>query len=181
MYERKVKIDKTITDSYKSYKKESKNTITKSRYNGICYKFNKKVSDKIIKESFEFKVPFGLGYLRIKANKVKLRVKDGKLLTHKMAIDWKATWVLWSRLYPNKTRKEIIEIPDKKLVVHVNEHSDGYIMRWYWDKRLSSVKNQTVYKFKPVKGGLTNDGYYSGRLGLAKWIKDPDRVNEYYM
>ena len=51
-------------------------------------------------------------------------------------------------------------------------------MRWYWDKRISRVKNVLTYSFKPVKGG---EGYfYTGRLGLSKWINSRERKNEYY-
>lgn len=180
MHERSVKITGGLWNSYELFKLETDSTIDRQSYCKICQEFNKRISQKIIKESFEFKIPFGLGYLRIKTNRRKIRIKDGKLQPHKMAPDWKATWTLWRRLYPDKTREEIKAIPDKKIVIHTNDHTDGYIMRWYWDKRLSNVKNQTVYMFKPVKGGITESDVYYGRLGLAKWILNPDRDNEYY-
>ena len=180
MHERKVKITGGLYNSYTKYKKEnSHKKIDRNTYCKICHQFNKIVSNKIITESFEFKIPFGLGYLRVKATKPNLKIKDGKLLTYKMAIDWNSTWNLWNKLYPNKTREEIKKIPDKKLIVHTNEHTDGRVMRWYWDKRISTFRNQTVYLFRPVKGGVSEE-LYSGRLGLASWINNPNRNNEYY-
>jgi len=180
MYDRQYKITGGLYDSFKDYKKSSKKNISKTKYCNVCHEFNKALSQKIIKESFEFKIPFGLGYLRIKASKPKLKFKNGKPQIHKMAINWKETLNLWERMYGDKSKAEYKKIPDKKLVVHTNEHTDGYVMKWYWDRRISNVKNQTVYMFKPVKGGISLDNYYYGRLGLAKWIMSDDRINEYY-
>jgi hypothetical protein len=182
-YERKYKITGGISDIYKMYKKESilngSQIIDKKTFTKICYEFNKRISNKIITESFEFKIPFGLGYVRIKETKPKLRVKNGKLQTHKMCPNWNETKKLWNRLYPDKTWDEIRSIPNKKIIIHTNEHTDGSVMRWYWDKRLSNFRNQTCYKFKPVKGQVLED-MYIGRLGLGSWIKHPNRINEYY-
>lgn len=181
MHERKVKVDGGLWKAYQRYKQDKiAPVVDRTTYTKICKEFNKALSHKIITESFEYKIPFGLGYLRIKASRQKIRVKDGKVQTHKMAINWNETWNLWNRLYPNKTRSDIKNIPDKKLVVHINEHTDGYIMRWYWDKRVSNFKNQTVYQFRPVKGGKSSDNIYTGRLGLSAWINSDDRNNEYY-
>lgn len=80
----------------------------------------------------------------------------------------------------NVVSDELKAIPDKKLIVHVNDHSNGYFNRWYWDKRLTNIKNQTAYSFSPVKGGVSKDGYYLGRRGLAQWTKDDERTNEYF-
>jgi len=182
MHERDIKITGGLYNAYALYKKEysSKKNIDRSIYCKVCHEFNKAISQKIIKESFEFKIPFGLGYLRIKATKPKLKIKDGKVQTHKMAINWNETLKLWKKLYNYENKSELKNIPDKKIVIHTNNHTDGRIMRWYWDRRISNVKNQTVYMFKPVKGGISNDDYCYGRLGLAKWILNPDRLNEYY-
>lgn len=189
-YKREYKITGGIPDIYEFYKKNKifsgDDFVDKKLFVDIIHTFNKRVSDKIIRESFEFKIPFGLGYLRIKSNKLKYVIEDGKLLTHKSCPDWNKTVRYWKEKYKNLSWEEIKEIPNKKILVHTNEHSDGMVMRWYWDKRLCNIKNQTAYKFKPVKG-VQNKGYYKednsifyGRLGLANWIKDPRKNNEYY-
>lgn len=181
MHERKVKITGGLWESYKKYKKENKNSkIDRKTYVNICHDFNKVISQKIIKESFEFKLPFRLGYLRIKSFKIEPKIVNGKLDKNKLAPDWDTTWKYWHKIYPDKTRKEIKLIANKKLIYHLNEHTDGYTMKWYWDKRFSCFKNQSVYLFKPVKGGIIDDEMYNGRLGLAAWIKSPLRKNEYY-
>lgn len=180
MYERKIKLTGGLQAAYKRYKTVSgTKTISREMYTGICQDFNKALSNKIITESFEYKIPYGLGHLRIKSSQQKIRIKDGKIQTCKMAIDWNSTKKLWREMYPGKTSQELKEIPNKKILVHTNEHTDGKIMRWYWDRRISNFKNQTVYKFKPVKGGEI-DNNYTGRLGLSAWINSDDMNNEYY-
>ncbi len=177
----RIRIDGGLWDAWKMYKAEKiKPKVDRKLYVDICKSFNLKVSDKIVTESFEFRMPYRLGFIRIKANEQKIVFKDGKLDTSKMPIDWKSTWNVWREDYPDLTDKEIRTVPGKKLVVHINEHSNGYVMRWYWDRRVSNVKNQSGYMFAPVKGG-EKDEYHYGRRGLAKWIKSDDRTNEYYL
>jgi hypothetical protein len=189
-YSREFKITGGIPEAYKIYKKErkleGKKVVSKQIYSDICHEFNKRISDKIVRESYEFKIPFGLGYLRIKCIGSNIKIRDGKLLPRKSAPNWAETKKLWYRLYPDKTWEEIRKIPNKKIIIHTNEHTDGKVMRFYWDKRLNNFTNKTAYCFMPVKGVqeadyYENDNcYYYGRLGLAKWIKNNRRTNEYY-
>lgn len=182
-HKRSVNITGGLYDAYKFYKgKNCKPTVTKEEYSKICQLFNKKISDKIISESYEFKIPFGLGYLRIKGNKSKIRIKDGRIDPNRMPINWPETKKIWAELYnwPNISSEEFTAIKHKKYVFFTNEETDGYIYRWYWDKRTSNFKNQSVYNFRPVKGGVTSDNYHTGRLGIASWIKSGKKNNEYY-
>lgn len=181
MAERKRKITAGLYDAYYMYKKKKgRNGISRTLYTELCKEFNKRISDMIIRDSFEFRMPYRLGFLRIKAIRQKVVIKDGKIDTKRMGIDWKASWEYWHEIYPDKTREEIKQIPDKKLIIHTNEHTDGYYYRWYWDRRQTNVKNYTAYVFRPVKGGISRDGYYYGRKGLPKWIKSEDKDNYYY-
>lgn len=182
-YEREIKITGGLWDAYKFYKKKYPESTRELRsYVDMCHLFNKKISNSIIKNSTEFRLFNRLGLLRIKAFKLTLKFKeDGRLDTRKNAVDWPKTKQLWHDMYPDKTDEEIKAIPNKKVVIFLNEHSNGYTMKWYWDKRVCNFKNQTVYSFKPVKGGITKDGYYYGRRGLSWWIKNDEKTNEYYM
>jgi len=182
-YKRKVKVTGGLWDAYKFYKnKYPESNINRKTYVETCHLFNKKLSNSIIKDSTEFRLFNRLGLLRIKAFKQKLKfTEDGRLDTSKNAVNWPKTWELWHQQYPDKTKDEIKDIPNKKVIIHLNEHSNGYSYRWYWDKRICNFKNQTLYSFKPVKGGISEDGYYYGRRGLSSWIKDDERTNEYYM
>lgn len=178
-YERRIKVTHTIRNSYKFYKKNYENPVSERKYKDIAYDINKVISDLIIRDSFEYRLPYGLGFLRIKKKKQKFKLYNGKIDVNKNIIDWKATWDYWEQLYKGKTREEIKKIPGKKVFFQSNEHTNGEIMRWYWDKRTSRVTNILSYSFKTVKGGI-QDGYYTGRLGLNRWINSSERENEYY-
>lgn len=181
------KLDRNMDDVYDYYVSKYGRVINRKRFKSLCEAFNIRVNDAIVTKSLEFKYPFGMGTLRVKTTKHKISItEDGKIDTVKMAIDWPNSRKMWKEQWPDLTMAEIADIPDKKLLVYTNEHSNGYIMRWYWDKRLSSVKNQMAYIFKPVKGVQDSNYYngdnvfYYGRRGLSHWIKNDERTNEYY-
>ena len=177
-YERKYKVTSTLQDSYDSYKEEF-GEVNKKLYLAIAYEILKTISDKIIRESLEYRMPSKMGFLRIKKNKQKLVIKDGKIDRRRNIPNWKATWEAWHKKYPDKTREEIKQIPDKGIIFQKNYHTDGHIMRWFWDRKFSNARNSSVYSFDPVKGGI-KDGIYMGRLGLASWIKSGKMKNDYY-
>jgi len=179
-YERRIKIDYSISDIYRAYKKSTKNPIEESKFKLIAYELNKRISDIIITKSFEYRIPHGLGFLRIKKKKIKFRLYEGKIDLNKNIIDWKATWDYWYTQYPGLGQAEIKKIKGKKVFFQTNDHTGGEVMRWYWDRRIAHVKNVLIYSFKPVKGGLAN-GLHTGRLGLNKWITSDDKDNEYYL
>lgn len=174
-YDRDITITHTLKDTYNTYKRrcaeKTMKPLSLANYKKVCYSFNFKLSDAIIKQSFEYKIPYRLGTLRIKKNKQKFKIIDGRLKPKKKMIDWYQTrYVLWERLYPGKTLVELKEIKDKPLVMFTNEHSNGEVMRWYWNKKNIVTLNYRMYTFKPVK---------KNRLDLAKHIKDEDRQNDY--
>jgi hypothetical protein len=179
-YERDIKITKGINDIYKFYKDKFKeDAIDEKIFKSIFYTLNKEISNLIITRSFEYRLPYRMGYLRIKKRKLNLKIKDGKIETSRNLVDWVATWEYWHSIYPDKIHKEIKKIKGKKRIYQLNNHTNGDIMGWYWDKKISNVKNQSVYKFRSVKGGVFDDKYI-GRLGLAKWIKSDEINNEYF-
>lgn len=181
-YQRTVKITGGLWDAYKFYKnKYPKSVIDRKTYVKICHLFNQMVSDRIIRNSTEYRMPNKLGFIRIKSFRPPLRVKDGDVAPTRKSVDWEKTLGLWEKLYGTKERAKVRTIKNKPLVYHVNEHTNGYSMKWHWDKRGCNIKNNKVYSFSPVKGGITKDGYHYGRKGLAAWIVNDDRVNEYYL
>jgi hypothetical protein len=181
-YERSVKITGGLVDAYKFFKsKHKKSVIDKSTYTKICHEFNKRVSDKIIRESLELRIFHKLGFLRIKASKLSIRIKDGRIDTKKHSVDWAKTKEMWKKLYKTDDISSLKDIPNKKVVIHTNDHTNGYMMKWYWDRRRCNLKNIRMYSFRPVKGGVTENGLYYGRRGLAAWITNNERTNEYYL
>lgn len=181
-YSRDTKITGGIRHAYKFYKNKYKNSeINYDTYSEICYLFNKIISDKIITQSFRMRLFYNLGHIRIKAGKVKIKINNNKIVTTRHSINWVETKKLWQRIYETTDMEKLKNIKNKKLIIHVNEHSNGYIMRWYWDKHGIAKQNNSLYQFKPVKGGISPDGYYYGKRGLAAWIKNDNRTNNYYM
>lgn len=173
-YDREYKVTCGLWDAFKDFRTEFKLKwpICRKEYVDICHLINIKLSDKIIKESFEFRIPSKLGTLSIRKSKLKIRIKDGKLQKNRMIVDWQKTWDYWYKEYPGKTRNEIKDIKGKQVIYNLNEHSNGYVMGWFWDKSTCIVKNKTLYNFKPVK---------YNRLNLAEWIKSDDRENDYFL
>ena len=180
-YERKYKVTKTIKDIFKAYKEEKiVSPVDVKTFKEILYDINKVVSGLVIKESFEYKIPYRLGFIRIKKTKMRLALKDGKIDVTRNMVDWKATLDFWEEKYNTRDRKVLKEIPDKKRIFQTNEQTNGEIMRWYWDKSFTTIINKSVYLFKPVKGGTDSEGRLAGRLGLRDWINSDDKKNDYY-
>jgi len=174
-YKHKRSITSGLWDAYKDFRKRYKLVypeIERKQYVQICHMINETLSDKIIKESLEVKLPFRLGTLSIKKNKTRISVKDGKLEKNKLIIDWEKSWEYWHNEYPGKSRKEINAIKDKVVIYNMNDHTNGYVMRWSWDKSTCNLHNQTVYQFRPTK---------RNRLALAAWIKSEEKENDYYL
>lgn len=174
-YLHRVKITCGLWDAYKDFRKKYKliyPEVDRKQYVTICHLINKSLSDKIIKESFEFKMPFRLGTLSIKKSKTSIHIKDGKLEKNKLIIDWGKSWEIWNQEYPGKSRKEINAIKNKMVIYNLNDHTNGYVMRWFWDKSICNIPNQTAYQFRPTK---------RNRLTLAEWIKSDEKTNDYYL
>lgn len=181
-YVRKVNVTGGMVDAYKFYKnKYPKSVIDGKTYVEVCTLFNRKLSNRIITQSFEFRVPYKLGFIRIKSMKLTVRIKDGKIDPKKKVVDWARTKKLWAQIYGTSDMSELKKISNKKLVIHTNEHTNGYTMKWNWDRRSCNVTNIRLYKFNPVKGTVSPDGYYYGRRGLAAWLNNDERTNEYYL
>lgn len=116
----------TIKDFYESYN----NFIEGNELYNIDYKIYRKIVtdyfkyiyNRIIEQSAEFRLPCRLGSLCIVKHLPKHY--DSKSLR----VDFKAT---------NELHKTIF---------HLNEHSNGYKFRFYWNKKESLVTNKTKYQ-----------------------------------
>lgn len=177
-YERKVKITSSLQDAYKLYKRDYKD-INKRLYLDIAYDLMITISDMVIRESLEYKMPARLGMLRIRKTTPKLKIKNGRIDVNTNVIDWKATIDYWEEEYGTRDRRKLKTIEGKRVIFQTNKHTNGEVMRWFWDRFTCRATNYMVYTFKPVKGGIFNDKY-TGRLGLAAWIKSDEKTNDYY-
>ncbi len=164
-YERDFKVTHGVKDIYNLYKlnkiNADKKYISYKQFSEIFYTFNKHISKLIIEEGYQFKMGFRLGYLRIRKKKMKFKVNNGRLVPSTKMTDWGASRKLWYKLYPGKTLKELKKVENKPIIYYTNIHSNGEVMRWYWDKTTCNIPNKTVYAFKPIK---------QNRLDLIKQI-----------
>mgnify|MGYP006969471479 FL=1 len=170
----KIEIHVGINDFYKYYKdNNTKNPlIDRKLYSKVIKENNEAISNAIIYDGMEFKMPARLGYLSVIKKKHKLKFdENGKVDVRYLPVDYQATKKLWARIYPGLSEEEILKIPDRKRVFHKNMHSDGYIYSWYYDKYTSNAKNKSVYYFKPTRTNTRN---------LAAHIKSEDFDTIYY-
>jgi hypothetical protein len=116
----------TLVQAYKEY--DDFYDVGYKKYRSICENFNKLIIDEILLKAKEFKMPHRLGSLRIL--KKEMNYSAGK---NKLKINWQET---------NK---------HKKVVYHLNDHTDGFNYRWFWSKKNAIVKNKTIYSFQATR------------------------------
>lgn len=118
--------DYTLKDIYQEYKKEHNNdefAIDEKTYRKIILEFNKRIMKLILEDARIFDVPCRLGEIRIKKKKMNFTNK-------RLKIDF------------GMSRKL------KRTVYHMNDHTDNYYYRFYWNKKHSNSKNISAYSYK---------------------------------
>lgn len=142
----------TLKHIYQYYIKDisenSKYHVDYKTYRSICEEFNKELS-KEIEEGYFFNMPYRLGTIRIKKRKVDLK-------------NLKPDFGLFNSSEEQFKNK------------HLNEHSNNYYVRFYWNKRIATIiKNKAAYSFIPTRENKRN---------LAKLIKENGiiQVNKYF-
>jgi hypothetical protein len=156
-------------DFYKYYQENAKLSIVdRIKYNGFVKELLETFGKAIVEEGLELKLN-QLGKIRIRTKTLNILKSNGEF--NKLKVNWKDTWDYWFNKYPGLTREEIVELKDKKLLYHDNEHSNREFYIHYWNNFTSNLKYKSFYEFKPSR-------QYS-RL-LAKIIKDPNRKIFYY-
>jgi len=168
----KVKADYSTNDLYEYYCSRSKNPVSKKTYSSAIREYNTEILRLIVFDGLDYTMHGRVGSFRIRKFDNSLRLnKDGEV-ANKLRPDWFKTKRKWLELYPEKTAEEIKAIPNKPIIYHLNEHSDGYVFKWYWDKTTSNIKNQTVYKFEPIR--------QMKRLAAKSWREIPNLKTLYY-
>lgn len=124
---RKNKKSYTLADMYKAYTKENEIDIDYERFKTVLDKFNDEVKTAILERSEGFKMPFGLGYIRI------VKYKPKRLDRKSLSIDYKSS-------------REI-----GKTIFHLNEHSGGYKYRLYWSKIPQTFPDRYRYQLCLVR------------------------------
>ncbi len=172
----KIEKDYGIKDIYSYYLDNYNNTVDYDTFRSFLFGSNnarKKTDRGVINElkyqmfnkAYACILGKRLGILQIKKRKLNIKLNpDGSLNFKKsgMSVDWKATKRYWEH---NPEAKE-----KKVRIWYKNDHTHGYKMRIFWDKRTSNIKNRRFYKFQPVRD--TN-------RELAKVIFSNHRIDYY--
>ena len=166
----KIQCDFGIGDIYKYYSENAKNPINVDKFRIVWKDIAKSIIKLIIHRTLDFAIPARMGTLGVRKNKVQFTIgKDGNINKNKLCINYKASWDKWIKEYPELTKEEIAKIKNKKYVYYLNDHTDGYKVRWRWDKFTCTVKNQNIYSLtmtRENKKGLSyafsnmNKDYY---------------------
>lgn len=159
--------DYGMRDIYREYRKQSKNFVDRSTFSKILNEYNERIMTAMIYENLIFKMPYRLGEVRIQRRRMTPYVKDGEVVKSHIMPDWKATLDYWREQYPDLTDEEIKQIPGKKVLRHLNKHTNGYSARFFWDKNYSNAINQSCYIFKATR---------TAKEELARLLKKIGRI-----
>ncbi len=168
----KIKIDFGLKDLYKFYKEHSKNPISSKLFHTILREYNTEILRLIIYDGLDYSIGSRIGSIRIKKFDNSLRLNADGEIANKLRPDWQKTLKKWGEIYGEKTAEELKSIPNKPIIYHLNEHTDGFVFRWCWDKVTSNLKNQSFYKFEPVRE--------IKREAARAWKEIPDLKTLYY-
>ena len=137
---------------YEYYVAHSKNPVSNKVYRAILKEYYEGVINLIIFEGLSFYLPLGYGNIEIRKKKTKVVItKEGNIDSTRLPIDWKKSKALWEKLYPEKTAEEIKNIPNKPRVRHLNEHTDRYRFKIFWDNVICKFPRYRVYAFVPTR------------------------------
>lgn len=167
----KVIIDKGMYDAYLFYRKyvEDHNIpehqiIDRQTFGRVIRMVHEHLMHHVLYEAGSFKMPAGLPLIRIKKYKRRIKFKeDGKIDGSSMAPNWPKTMELWE--------KSPVAKKQKKIVYHINDHTDGHSAMVWMDKYRSRVPNIYPYQFRACR---------AINRKLAAILLDPYNKIDYY-
>lgn len=127
----KIQHPYTIQDMYLDYLERYPEGdvyyLTYSEYKDITTMFLKHLANQLVYKSLTINLPFRLGKL------VVIKRKPEYKSLKNMTMDWVKAKQL------------------NKQVRLFNEHSHGFVYRFYWDRTTSMVQQKSKYMFKPTR------------------------------
>lgn len=129
-----------IKDMYVYYKQHTPDPIPYKVFKLITEEYLDAILNLIIDEAYNFKIPNRLGYWRIQKLETDLT---------RLSIDWPATKKVGVRVY------------------HLNSHSDGFKIRFLWEKKRAVLKKHSK---RPYSFRLCRER----KRDLAKIMKIPN-------
>jgi hypothetical protein len=129
-----------ILDMYSYYKENTESPLPYKEYKKIVDSYMESVANMIIDEGYNFRLPSFLGYFRIRKNKINY---------DRLSIDWGTLKKTGIKTY------------------HLNSHSDGYKIKFLWEKKRAIMKTGTK---RPYSFVLSRDL----KRRLAQVMKTPN-------
>lgn len=118
---------KGIKDIYKYYRSDNYATkeekVTYKDFTEVCYKVNALLAERMLEGKY-FKLPLGLG---------KFFIKKRRLNFDSLKFDY---------AHYNKTGQKAF---------FLNEHSNRFYAKWFWEKISCRVAGNSVYSFIPAR------------------------------
>ena len=121
-------------------------------FKAIFKDFIEEVMVEVIFHNYEFSMPAKMGsiYIREKTYEIRLTA-DGEIDKSRLVPDWQKTLKKWAKLYPDTPPEGIKNIENKPMIYLENEHTDGTLKQWYWNKVTCNFKYQNFYKFNATR------------------------------
>jgi len=141
----KGKLNSTVFDNdYQHYYRANySNCVGWNKYRNIWKDIATELMEEVIITGYEWKLPCGLGTIRMKKYKPKLRFKEGRLDPKILHIDYNETRILW---------ENDLDAREKKIkVYHLNSHSDGYKVVLDWLKPFTKTSKVRKFRFYPTR------------------------------
>lgn len=139
--------DYRLEHVYEFYKKKYGADVSKSVHRSVCVEFNDFVVKQYLFNGIDFNMGFNLGSLGIRKKKLcAYFMENGKLRISHIPVDYKKTKELWKS---NPQAKA-----EKRLVRHLNKHTNGYKCFFFWDRYTSPLLNKNVYKFVATRTNM---------------------------
>jgi len=133
------KTDYGFKEIYKHYKEEG-GTLERGKFKEVLGELNNRYINHVIK-GHTWIFPFRLGNLKCRRKRKNL-VWEGKINKRVARVDWKKSYRIWEKMWPDKTSAERIAMKDKPLAHLTNENSAGDGLKFYWRKYVSfGLKN----------------------------------------
>jgi len=166
---RRYKTTYSYKDLYKFYKENTpKNHVSYNTYIKVLRRYFDLIMPMIIEENLEIRLPAKLGDFRIRQLDYLIKLNDkGEIDKRHLTVNYKKSKELWAKKYPDKSTDELKEIKDKPLVYYLNEHSDGKLYQFFWDKILCKIPHQRYYKISIIrkwKNYLSNYSRYESPI-----------------
>lgn len=136
--------------------------IDQKTYSKVLQEFNQEIYNLLF-QGFVYRIP-QIGEISLRLKKVEAYIDKEGNFRNPLPIDRRATKLLWER---DPQAKE-----EKRYVYHDNEHSDGYILKLYYD-RYGGLQHNILKDYKVMTTRTM-------KLDIAKLMKSGDYLNKFY-